>query len=244
VIFLDVVIVDDEINAVNEVCELLKKHTDLNVKKVFTDSSHALSFLTKNKTDILFVDIEMPVVNGILIAQVVKQSFLDTKICFITAYDEYAVKAFEINATDYILKPCSQKRFDDTVEKLINTAYSSNSETDESLNDLDIVCGFLEDEVILINYSDIYFIEKLERKILIHTKDKVYDGNKPLRFYEERLNKKKFFRCHKCYLVNLKKINKFVQRINYTYDMIFKDYPKKIPLSRQKAILLKRYLNS
>ena len=108
---------------------------------------------------------------------------------------------------------------------------------------LNIICGYNDEDVVLINTQDVYYFETVQSNVFIHTKSKVYRGNKPLSFYEEKLKPLYFFKTHKCFLVNLSKVDRFSPRINYTYDLFFKDIEDRIPLSRTNVKALKNYLN-
>lgn len=120
-----------------------------------------------------------------------------------------------------------------------NTQVTSISQGTDYFN---FICGYKEDEIILIDYNDIFYLETSNRKVHIHTKHGVYYGNKSLDFYENKLNSLAFFRCHKSYIVNLGKIHKFSPSINYTYDMYFKECKEVVPLSRGKVKELKSLL--
>ncbi len=108
---------------------------------------------------------------------------------------------------------------------------------------LDMICGFNEEDIVLIPAADIFYIEALQGVCMIHTRDHVFRGNKTLNFYEEKLKKNSFFRTHKCYLANLSRAERFRPRINYTYDMYFKDISDVILVSRNKVKELKQYFN-
>lgn len=241
---MKVVVVDNEVNALNYLVNILKNHEEITIEKTFTDSIDALVYLLKNPCDIVFLDIEMPNINGIYLAEQITNVNPDIKICFVTAFNDFAVKAFEINAIDYILKPYLKERIEESIKKIsMSKVNNSNIDTisDECKYELDIVCGFKDEDVVLIHYEDIFYIEMLNRKVLIHTKNAVYTGNKSLNFYEEKLKKHSFFRNHKCYIVNLEKIEKFSPKINYTYDMYFKEIDDVVPLSRSKVKELKTF---
>lgn len=106
-----------------------------------------------------------------------------------------------------------------------------------------MICGFNDDDIVLIPASDIFYIEAVQGACMIHTRNGVFRGNKTLNFYEEKLKKGSFFRTHKCYLANLAKAERFRPRINYTYDMYFKEIPDVILVSRNKVKELKLYFN-
>jgi len=253
---MNIVIVDNEINALTYLENMLLQNDNIIIQKTFTDAVEALAYLVKNQCDAVFLDIEMPNLNGMYIAEQIIYLYPETKICFVTAYHDFAVKAFEINAIDYILKPFTESRIADTLKKMrlstTNLSKTSVSKTNhnklEEISDnykyeLDIICGFDDEDVVLLSYNDIYYIEMINRNLFIHTKDKTYKGNKTLNFYEEKLIKRSFFRTHKCYIVNMDKISRFKPRINYTYDMYFKEIKDIVPLSRNKVKELKALFN-
>lgn len=244
---MNAVIVDDEQVALNYFREKIAQYEDIVITKAFTDSVEAMVYLLKHPCDVLFLDIEMPTINGIYLAEQVIDMYPDTRICFVTAYNEYAVRAFELNAVDYILKPYVKERFEKTLEKL-RQHETSRPEliakiSEEAKYELEIVCAFDEEDIVLLPYTDIYYFEVVDRTVLIHIKDKVYRGNKNLNFYENKLCGKSFYRTHKSYIVNLEKVMKIKARINYTYDVLFRDIKDIVPLSRSKIKDLKQIFN-
>ncbi|SFR83075.1 LytR/AlgR family response regulator transcription factor [Anaeromicropila populeti] len=242
---MKVVIVDNELIAVQYLTKLLDTYEDVTIEKSFLDSVEAMIYLLNNPCDVIFLDIEMPNINGIYIAEHVIEKYPKTKVCFITGYNEFAVKAFELNVIDYILKPFTKERLDQTITKLKvsdNTDYSILNELGEDIKfQLNMICGYDDEDIVLLNYKDIYYVEMLERNIFIHTKDKVLKGNKTLNFYESKLNPYGFYRTHKSYIVNLNKMSKMRPRINYTYDVIFRDIKDIVPISRHKVKELKEF---
>ena len=107
---------------------------------------------------------------------------------------------------------------------------------------LNIICGYHDEDIVLINAEDIFYLETIQSNVYIHTRDSVYRGNKPLGFYEEKLKPLYFFKTHKCYLANLSKVDYFSPRISYTYDIFFKGIKDVIPLSRNNVKALKNQL--
>lgn len=241
---MNVVIVDDEINSLQYLVSILQWQENINIQKQFTDSCEALAYLLKNPCEVLFLDIEMPNINGIYLAEQIISLYPDTRVCFVTAYNEFAVKAFEINAIDYVLKPYTEERIMRVIKKMnvsVEYADAINQLSEESDYDLDIICGTQDEEVVLIKYDEIFYLDAVEGNILIHTGNQVYKSNKTLSFFENKLKRHAFFRTHKCYIANLNKVNKFKPRINYTYDIYFKEIKDVIPLSRNKVKELKTF---
>ncbi|MBO4290620.1 MAG: response regulator transcription factor [Lachnospiraceae bacterium] len=246
---MKVVIVDDELNSVENLKSHLECYPDLEITASFTDPVEALSYLIRNSCDLLFLDIEMPNISGLYIAEQVSLLHPETKICFITAHNEGAVKAFELNALDYIPKPFTPERLEQCLKRLREKSRAASGSPDfDSISQssdyaLNIICGYNDEDIVLINTQDIFYFETVQSNVYIHTKNSVYRGNKPLSFYEEKLKPLYFFKCHKCFLVNLSKVDRFSPRINYTYDIFFKDLKDRIPLSRNNVKTLKNYLH-
>lgn len=241
-----VVIIDDEINAVQYLKEILQRKKEYQEVKDFCDAKEGLAYLLKSPCDVLFLDIDMPNINGIYIAEQISTLYPSIKICFATAYNGYAVKAFELNAVDYLLKPYTEERLNLCLNKLRNKQENSQAFVEISENydyNLDMICCFYEENIMLIPSADIFYIEVYQGNSMIHTRDKTFRGNKSLNFYEEKLKKKSFFRTHKCYLANLAKVERFCPRINYTYDMYFRDIQDVILVSRSKVKELKQYFD-
>lgn len=241
------VIIDDEKNAAMQLYSLVEDYSAITVVNIFTDPCEGLRWLIKESIDLLFLDIDMPNISGIYIAELLSELQPEIKICFVTAFDDFAIKAFEINALDYILKPCTKERLNSCISKLARIAMKKKElevVSDSSPYDLDIICGYDNENIVLLNYSDIYYIETVQGGTEIHCKDTTYRGNKALSFYEDKLKKKSFFRTHKCYLVNLSKVDKFRPRINYTYDMFFRESKEIVPVSRNKVRELKAVFNT
>lgn len=244
---MNAVIVDDDINAIDFLCLKLKSYDFINVVATFCDAREALSYLIRNSCDVIFLDIDMPNISGIYIAEQILSIYPTTKVCFVTAFDEFAIKAFELSAIDYILKPYTDDRLSTCLKRLETSTPDFESLdllSNRSNYDLDMICGYEDENINLIHYTDIFYIEVLQRDVLIHTKDRIFKGNKPLSFYEDKLKKKSFFRSHKCFLVNLSKVSCFKPRINYTYDMFFREIKDTIPVSRTKVKELKSFFAS
>jgi len=98
------------------------------------------------------------------------------------------------------------------------------------------------EDMVILNKSDIFYFERLDRKTVIHTQNKSYVTNRPLNYYENKVADVEYFRAHKSVLVNLSKVDRCVPRINYTYDLSFKDKVDKVPLSRDRAKILMKLL--
>ncbi|MBP2625293.1 MAG: carbohydrate diacid transcriptional activator CdaR [Firmicutes bacterium] len=120
------ILIDDEKPALKVLAHLLKSYSDIEITGSFTDITNALEYISTKGTDLIFCDIDMPTMNGIQVAKKLMAINPDTNIVFVTAYTDFALDAFEVNAIDYIMKPVSKKRLDSTMERLAKKLPLSN----------------------------------------------------------------------------------------------------------------------
>jgi len=235
---IEAVIVDDEIKALQSLSwELTNFSDEIKVVASFTNPIEALDFLEKNTPDCLFLDIEMPTMDGFQFIRKLRNK--DFPVVITTAYNQYAIKAIKNEAIDYLLKPIDSDDLNETINKI--KKYNSRNNTSEKLEDIllnfnmnslhkkitintDGKLLFLENEDILYaasdgNYSTIYL--ENGQKILL---------TKKLKEVNEMLPQNSFFRIHNSYVINLNKIKEFIKTDGY---VILKSNHK-IPVSRQK----------
>jgi two-component system LytT family response regulator len=137
---LRILLVDDEKPALGFLQRMLSSYPELSISGCFNDPILALEFLNAEKVDVIFLDIEMPKVNGLEAAARISQICPEADIVFVTAYSQYAVDAFNLNALDYLLKPLQRKRVDQTIAKLLKQADSRLSQTHQPSEELRIQC--------------------------------------------------------------------------------------------------------
>lgn len=214
------ILVDDEPKAIINLSFLLKKHCP-NVTIVATCNSvdEAVIEIEKHQPDVVFLDIEMPEKSGFELFNETNQQF---QTIFVTAYDEFAIKAFEVSATDYLLKPIEIKRLKTAVSKLKNIKTSSQiSVLKQNIDSSEI-------NQIIIPYKDVQLIVKIDDIICFeanaaycyiyfeddnHLKTHIY--SKSLRYFYELLSSNtSFFRTHRSWFINLKKVQSFSKKEN------------------------------
>jgi two-component system, LytTR family, response regulator len=130
------IIIDDEYPARMELRYFIEKYEELEIVGEFEDSMSALSFFEKNSVDIIFLDINMPNMNGMALAKLISKFETKPQIIFITAYGEYAVDAFSIKAFDYILKPYSEERIIKTLDSLIEKNMTEKPKEEKNISRL------------------------------------------------------------------------------------------------------------
>jgi DNA-binding LytR/AlgR family response regulator len=192
---------DDEILALKIIENYAGKIENLSLEKTFNIQSEAQKHLNKYPVDLIFLDIEMPSRNGMDFYKSISQN---TKVIFTTAYSEYAVDAFSINAVDYLLKPFSFDRFKAAVEKVKVSSESAD------VKYLSIRADY---KLHKINFDDIILIEGLDDYIQIHLTDhSKITARSSMKNILEKLSEKDFVRVHRSYIVPVKLIKTIVNR--------------------------------
>lgn len=192
---------DDEILALKIIEAYAGKIENLSLERMFHVQADAQKYLNKFPVDLIFLDIEMPSKNGMDFYKTISQN---TKVIFTTAYSEYAVEAFSINAVDYLLKPFSFERFRSAVEKV-----KTGNETDD-VHYLSIRADY---KLHKINVKDILLIEGLDDYIQIHLADQSrITARSSMKSILEKLPAKNFIRVHRSYIVPVSLIKTVVNR--------------------------------
>lgn len=196
------IIIDDEPLAIDVITHHLKRFSNFEVVKTFTDSVEAFNFLKQgHKANLVFTDIAMPEISGI---ELVKLSKANTKFIMTTSFSQYAVESFDLEVVDYLLKPISFERFCKAINRF------ESFETMESQNMPEPSFFVKEgDEFIKILVKDIDYIEGLKDYVKIITGKNYCLALKSLKSIEEVLGTYQFMRIHKSYVVPLAKISQY-----------------------------------
>jgi two-component system LytT family response regulator len=228
------IIVEDEFPSREELKYFIKEFSSIEVVMEFEEPLEALKYLHENQVDIIFLDINMPNLDGMSLGKLISNFSKKPEIVFITAYGDHAVEAFDIQAFDYILKPYSEERIVNTLQRLETKLRPKSNETKESQghSKLTIWNG---DKMQVLSLNDIYYCEACERETKIFTEKSVYISRLKISELEKKLNKDKFFRCHRSYIVNIDKIVEIIPWFNSTYNLRFKGVKNEIPVSRSKV---------
>lgn len=200
--FYKTIIIDDEPLAIDVIAHHLKRFSNFEVIKTFTDSVEAFNFLKDGtKVDVVFTDIAMPEISGI---ELVRLSQATTAFIMTTSFSEYAVESFDLEVVDYLLKPISFERFCKAITRFESVNNKENQNTLEP-------SFFVKegDEFIKILIKDIDYIEGLKDYAKIITGNNYCLALKTLKSIEETLSRYKFMRIHKSYIVPLSKISQY-----------------------------------
>ena len=241
------VIIDDEPLARSIVIEYLAAHPHIEVKAECNDGFEGVKAILQHKPDVVFLDIQMPKINGFEMLELVENL---PAIVFTTAFDEYALKAFEAHAVDYLLKPFGQDRFNKAIEKLGVQAglQQQKKATEELIQSAPQVPSQSERIVVktggkirIIPVQQIHYLEAADDYVKIHTTEGVYLKNKTMGSYEQSLPTDSFARTHRSYLVNVHEITRIVPYEKDSHLAILKNGVK-VPVSRAGYAKLKDIL--
>jgi two-component system LytT family response regulator len=246
---LKALIVDDEEQARERLKRLLSGNEEVEVLGEAENGRQAVEMVEATGPDLMFLDIQMPEMDGF---QVIRMLTKPPLIIFVTAYDEYAIKAFEINALDYLLKPFSRERLNQAIEKALREFSGKSDFTGRidalfrTLNEqkryMERVAVRHEGRIFVIPVNDIDWIGSAEGAIYIHTKDKQYLTTYTLDEFENRLSPVTFFRAHRSAIVNLNRIKEVVPWFAGSYRVRLSSGAE-IDISRNRVKELKQFID-
>lgn len=219
------VVVDDSSIQRMSIVKLVKEHPALTLTAEYSSAVDTKKGLNDTEVDLIFLDIEMPIINGFELLDVLKNK---PQIIFVTGKTEYAFKAFDYDATDYLQKPITLERFNIGVEKALEhhrLKFENNAAEEEYI----FIKSNLKKRKIFVN--NIQWIEALGDYIKLVTNEESYVILSTMKAFEKEIEEYSFLRIHKSYIVNLKKIKRF----NSKFVEI---NTENIPLSRNKKKLL------
>ncbi len=246
------VIVDDEELARERIRELLRSDPDVEVVAECATGAEASSSIARCKPDLVFLDIQMPGMDGLT---VLKKMEARPLVLFVTAYDEYALRAFELHACDYILKPFKRKRFEEAVawaksqlQQRTSNDWARRSVT--LLEELQAKTKYLnriavkeQGRVFFVRVGDIHWIEAQDNYVRIHTRKESYMIRQPIRALEKELDPALFVRIHRSAIINADQIVELQQWFHRDYRVVLQDGTR-LPLSRKYREHLRAILKS
>ncbi|OWA37893.1 DNA-binding response regulator [Saccharibacillus sp. O16] len=257
------IIVEDEFLAMEELDYLIRQHSSIEIVGKFEDGIDVLKFLQSSDVDVIFLDINIPSLDGVLLAKSISKFANKPYIVFTTAYKEHAAEAFEIEAFDYILKPYPEPRIAAMLGKL-EAAFAAKKEREasgtvgsapspnhaggqpEPLESSTAAGGsesklnrrinlYKGEKIIVVDADDIYYASAQEKTTLVYTRKEEYTMHMSISDFHAGLPQDQFFRCHRSYTVNLSKIREIVPWFNNTYLLRLRDISAEVPVSRSKV---------
>lgn len=241
-------IIDDEPPARAVVRSFLKKHPSIKIAGECSNGFEALKTIQEENPDLLFLDVQMPKVSGLELLEVLDNAPV---VVFSTAYDQYALKAFEMSAVDYLLKPYSQARFDQAMQKVMeqlkngqttrtSELIKAHSEGKKDL--LQRVVVKTGNKMHVIPVGQIRFIEASEDYVMIHAEKSRHLKAQTMHYYESHLEPSHFVRIHRSYIVNVNFVERLEPYDKDTYVAIMTE-GQRLKISRTGYRKLKETLN-
>jgi len=244
------IIVEDEEPARLGLQQMLKNFPEIQVVAEAVDGVEALEKISQFKPDVIFLDIQIPELNGFEVLRALKTKVMPI-IIFTTAYDQYAIQAFEVNAVDYLLKPFDEQRLAKSIvrakrllkqksslrQKISHLVDSFDQITQTKLNKIPLYKG---ERIFLIDTNQIVWIELESGIVKMKVNEEVYNSHLTLPEFERKLNPKLFLRVNRTTIVNLSRIKEVIPWFNRSYRLIMADKAKsEVDVSRRRAKRLK-----
>jgi len=256
---LRTVVVDDEQLARDELCFLLQQVGGVDIVAQAANGVDALRMIEEHQPDLVMLDVQMPGITGFEVARRALQEGVESQLVFVTAYDQYAIDAFEVNAVDYLLKPVEQERLATAVERvrkrLAADRPTQNSPAEEDLDRLlqrlsertgrrEQLAIRVDDRFLLIQTDEVVHVSMENEEIRVVTNSLSGTSNyRTLDELQARLDPAIFWRVHRSHLVNINRIKEIVPWFSRNYILKMKDGKgTEIPVSRAQTRRLREYL--
>ena len=233
-------VVDDEMPARYELTSILHDIENVDVVAEFSTGKGFLEFLKKDSVDVVFMDIEMPVMTGIQTVQAMEQMSDEIlsipRVVFSTGFAQFAIQAFDLAVFDYILKPYTKERIRKTISRVKQNMeeQESNKQIGEIINSKNNFVLAIENKFIVLNpEKEIVLIKTLQGKLQFYTTRGILESRLLLKDVESRLSRSGFLRTNKSFLVNINMVKEIEPWFNDTYLLIMNHYEKEeVPVSR------------
>jgi two-component system LytT family response regulator len=207
------VIIDDEPLAREVVKEYLLNFPQIEVMQECNDGFEGLKAIQQHQPDIIFLDIQMPKITGFEMLELVENM---PAVIFTTAFEEHAIRAFEVHAVDYLLKPFSSDRFDKAVQKWLDHFQTPATSNTEALLETAAATPLQSNRVVIkingkikiIPVQDIHYLEAADDYVKIVTQEGSFLKNKTMSFFESMLDPQQFTRVHRSYILNVNQVTR------------------------------------
>ncbi len=241
-------IIDDEPLARMVVMEYLQNFKDIELIQECSDGFEGLKAIQQHQPDLIFLDVQMPKINGFEMLELVENP---PAVIFTTAFDEYAIKAFEAHAVDYLMKPFSKERFNKAVEKFLATVPEKQTpkHTEELLDAVAAHSPAQNERIVvktgtkvkIIPVADVEYLMADDDYVSVITKEGSYLKNKTMSFFEQTLDPRQFVRVHRSYIIAITQITRIDPYEKDAHLAILKSGAK-IPVSKTGYVKLKQVL--
>lgn len=243
---MKVVIIDDEPLARSIVKEYLQKHPQVEIMQECNDGFEGLKAIQQHQPDLIFLDIQMPKINGFEMLELIEQP---PAVVFATAFDEFAIKAFEAHAIDYLLKPFNQERFDKAINKFKEQKAISTEKATQDLLETASQSPSQNNRIVVKNGSkikiipvhEVLYLEAADDYVKVHTGEGYFLKNKTMNHFEQTLDGQQFVRSHRSYIVNVQQITRIDPYEKDNHVAILRSGIK-VPVSRTGYVRLREVL--
>ena len=233
---MKVIIIDDEPLARSIVKEYLTAHPNIELVQECNDGFEGLKAIQLHQPDLIFLDIQMPKINGFEMLELVETP---PAVIFTTAFDEFAIKAFETHAIDYLLKPFNQERFDKAIAKWMDNKLQQPLSATQGLLESASLSPSQNQRIVVKNGSkikiipshDVLYLEAADDYVKIHTREGYFLKNKTMSHFEQSLDSSSFVRSHRSYIVNVQEITRIDPYEKDNHVAILRSGAK-VPVSR------------
>ncbi|HYF70164.1 MAG TPA: LytTR family transcriptional regulator DNA-binding domain-containing protein [Ohtaekwangia sp.] len=239
------ILIDDEPLARSITREYLASYSDIQIVQECNDGFEGVKAITQHKPDLIFLDIQMPKINGFEMLELLDPC---PSVIFTTAFDEYAIKAFEAHAIDYLLKPYSKERFDKAMQKWLqqknNNAIVNEKTLPENIRQPEERNRIVVKEagnIRIIPVHEVLYLEAYDDYVKIHTSKEMFLKKKTMSFYEQSLDEHQFVRVHRSYIIQLSQLTRIEPFEKDSHIARLKNGTK-IPLSKSGYTKLKTVL--
>lgn len=221
---MNAIIIDDESLSRSLVREYLASYPNIHIVQECENGFEGFKAIQEHKPDLIFLDIQMPKLTGFEMLELVEDP---PPVIFTTAFDEYAIKAFEAHATDYLLKPFTKERFDKALQKCLQ---AENQPLPVEQPETTMLPTAISNRIVVKDEGNIriiplplvQYLEAADDYVKIHTEEKVFLKKKTMQFFEDTLPQKEFIRIHRSYTVNAAFINRIDLYEKDTYSVVLK----------------------
>ncbi|QEC68982.1 response regulator [Panacibacter ginsenosidivorans] len=242
---MKVIIIDDEPLARSIVKEYLLQYPAIELVQECNDGFEGVKAINQHQPDLIFLDIQMPKINGFEMLELIDSP---PQVIFTTAFEEYAIKAFETHAVDYLLKPFSKDRFDKAMQKLFAQQKNNTEKTKEVLEEVAKSPAqsnrvVLKDggKIKIIPVTQIQYLEAADDYVKIHTAEGGFLKKKTMQFFEDSLTAFQFVRVHRSYIINTQLITRIDVHEKDSH-LVLLSTGIRIPVSKQGYAKLKEVL--
>lgn len=241
-----VILIDDEPLARLVVKEYLQSFSDVSVVAECNDGFEGVKAVAQHKPELIFLDIQMPKINGFEMMELLDPA---PAVIFTTAFDEYAIKAFEAHAVDYLLKPFSKERFDKAMQKWMaarhggtaSAAVAAAVEDSQQPEEKTRVVVKKGSNIVILPVQTIHYFEAFDDYVKIHTKDGFFLKKKTMSYFERTMDASLFVRVHRSFMINVQELTRIEPLEKENYIALLKSGAR-VPISQAGYTKLKDVL--